>query len=72
MTQPKSESKPDWTLRRRMMFTVVLFSGVCICWALFKDTDTNVMQTAVTMGFNTLIAITGTYVFGAVWDDKRK
>lgn len=61
----------SWQKRRRLMFVVVAFSMACIAWALYCDTDSVVHQTAVSMGFTTLISITGTYVFGAVWNDKR-
>ena len=60
----------SWQKRRRLMFSVVAFAMACIAWALFQDSDSAVHQTAVTMGFTTLISITGTYVFGAVWNDK--
>jgi len=53
------------------MYSVVAFSMACIVWALYKDTDTQVMQAAVVSGFTTISAITGAYVFGAVWSDKR-
>jgi len=53
------------------MFAVVAFCMACIAWALYKDTDTAVMQSAVTAGFGTMTAIVGSYVFGAVWEDKR-
>lgn len=61
----------SWKHRRRLMFSVVAFSMSCIAWAMFKDSDSQVHQTAVTMGFTTLISITGTYVFGAVWNDHQ-
>lgn len=53
------------------MWLVVAFCMASICWALYKDSDTQVMQATVTMGFGTLSAIVGAYVFGAVWEDKR-
>ena len=75
---PRAELAPDrnegqrpWSARRRLMYSVVAFSMVCIVWALYKDTDTQVMQTAVASGFATISAVTGAYVFGAVWSDKR-
>ena len=60
-----------WQTRRRLMFAVVAFCMLCISWALYQDTDTIVMQSAVTSGFATMAAILGSYVFGAVWEDKR-
>lgn len=53
------------------MFSVVAFSMACICWALYKDTDTAVMQAAVSASFGTISMVVGSYVFGAVWEDKR-
>jgi len=61
----------SWQKRRRLMFSIVAFCMACIAWALYKDTDTQVMQTAVASAFGTMTAITGSYVFGAVWNDKR-
>lgn len=52
------------------MWLVVLFCMATIAWALFKDSDTQVMQAAVTFGFGTITGVTGSYVFGAVWEDK--
>jgi len=60
-----------WEKRRRLMFSIVAFCMACISWALWKDSDTQVMQTAVASAFGTMTAITGSYVFGAVWNDKR-
>ena len=53
------------------MYSVVAFSMACVAWALYKDTDTQVMQATVTMAFGTISAVTGSYVFGAIWEDKR-
>lgn len=53
------------------MYSVVAFSMACVAWALYKDTDTAVMQAAVTMAFGTISAVTGSYVFGAIWEDKK-
>ena len=59
-----------WRIRRRLMFSVVGFSMAAIAWCLYQDSDSQVHQAAVSMGFTTLISITGTYVFGAVWSDQ--
>ncbi len=62
----------SWKRRRRMMFTVVAFCMGCVALVLYQETDTVVAQTTVTMAFTTLISVTGTYVFGAVWDDTKR
>lgn len=60
-----------WRERRRFMWIVIAFCMATIAWALFKDSDTAVMQSAVTMGFTIMGTTVGSYVFGAVWEDKR-
>lgn len=69
--QLRNLAQSSWTHRRRLMYSVTLFSMACVAYCLYKDTSTAVHQTAVTMAFSTLISVTGSYVFGAVWDDKH-
>jgi hypothetical protein len=64
-------TESSWQRRRRMMFSVVGFCMGCIAFVLYQGTDTEVARTTITMSFTTLISVTGTYVFGATWDDKR-
>jgi hypothetical protein len=42
-----------------------------IAYCLVTRLDSKVAESAVTMAFTTLMAVTGSYVFGATWDDKR-
>jgi len=70
-TQKIKITNSRWIFRRRFMFAVSLFCAIVILWIIEKGADTVVNQTAVTMAFATLISITGSYVFGAVWDDKH-
>jgi hypothetical protein len=51
------------------MFAVTAFSMAVISYALHNDLDTRVAETAVDFAFMTLIAITGSYVFAATWED---
>ena len=69
--QDRNAGGAPWQTRRRLMFTVSGFCMACITWALWVDSDTQVMQAAVAGGFGTMTAIVGSYVFGAVWEDKR-
>lgn len=61
----------SWENRRRFMFLIALFCVTTIGWVLYREMDTRVAETAVTMSFVTLISIVGSYVFGATWDDKN-
>lgn len=68
MTTPK----PSWKNRRRFMFIVSAFCGAVIAYALVWGDCDAVGETALTMAFTALIAIVGSYVFGATWDDKGR
>lgn len=59
-----------WKIRRRVMFIVLAFAMGVVCWSIWKDNK--VAETAITMAFATIMATTGSYVFGATWDDKNK
>ncbi len=65
-----SEQQGSWKVRRRVMFMVLAFSVGVVCWSIWKDNK--VAETAITMAFTTIMATTGSYVFGATWDDKNK
>ena len=58
-----------WTRRRRFMYCVAAFCAASISYVLGLDKQGAVAETAVTMAFLTLGGITGSYVFGAVWQD---
>lgn len=61
----------SWKIRRRLMFSVMGFCAFAIVWVLYAGVDSVVAQTTVTMSFATIISITGSYIFGAVWDDNN-
>ena len=63
-------NKPPWNKRRQMMWAAFAFFVLVILWCLWQDSDTEVAQNAVTMAFTGIISVVGSYVFGAVWDDK--
>jgi hypothetical protein len=57
--------------RRRLITAVTVFCMATIAYCLVTRLDSKVAESAVTMAFTTLMAVTGSYVFGATWDDKR-
>lgn len=59
----------SWRTRRLFMFAVTAFSMGTIAYILYRDMDSRVADTAVTMAFFTLISTVGSYVFGAAWQD---
>lgn len=62
----------SWRYRRRTMFAVIVFCKLTIAYCLYKNLDTKVAESAVTMAFTTLFMVVGSYVFGAVWDDNNQ
>lgn len=67
-----SEPKHSWRLRRRFMFAVAAFCMASISVALVFRADAPVSPSVVSFGFGTLTGIVGSYVFGAVWDDRGR
>lgn len=61
----------NWQRRRKFMYIVSGFCMLCIAYILYKDLNSSTAENAVTMAFFTLASIVGSYVFGAVWDDKK-
>lgn len=61
----------NWARRRRFMLVTTAFCMACPVWVLYTGLDTKPAETAVTMSFVTITGIVGSYVFGAVWDDKN-
>jgi hypothetical protein len=54
------------------MFVTVAFCMAVILLALLARPEAPVSGTAITMSFGTITAVLGSYVFGAVWDDKGR
>ncbi|BCH20163.1 hypothetical protein [Mesorhizobium sp. L-2-11] len=63
--------KPSWRIRRRIIIATLLFcAGEIIYLTLFGD-DTSLAET-IANGVLILAGSTiGSYVFGAVWDDRN-
>jgi len=62
----------SWKTRRAFMFIVTGFCMAVILLALLVKPDTGVAGTAISFAFGTITGTLGTYVFGAVWDDKNR
>lgn len=65
----RNSTTSSWQIRRRFMFIVSGFCMVAIFFVLWKDLTSGAAETAVSMGFATLLGIVSSYVFGAAWED---
>lgn len=70
-TEPKT-GLGSWRLRRVYMWAVSIVCVWVIAYVLVKELDTRPADTAMMMAFIVLMGCVGSYVFGAVWDDKNK
>lgn len=69
MTMERNTTTSSWQVRRRFMFIVSGFCMGVIFFVLWKDLTSGAAETAVSMGFATLLGIVSSYVFGAAWED---
>lgn len=69
MTMERNTTTSSWQVRRRFMFIVSGFCMAVIFFVLWKDLTSGAAETAVSMGFATLLGIVSSYVFGAAWED---
>ena len=63
--------RDDWKHRRLRMDLVLVFFCGWISYILYQGGQSPVYQTAIMALIGGVIAIIGTYVFGAVWDYKQ-
>lgn len=62
----------NWTYRRLYLYVVTFVAFIAGGYPLYSGMDNTVAETAVTTALLGISALTGTYVFGAVFDDKNK
>ncbi len=64
-------NRPPWTIRRRIIHATLVFSACVLIYLIGWGGDTRLNETIAT-GLIALSGMTiGSYVFGAVWDDKN-
>lgn len=69
--QPEMIGRPPWKVRRRIVHGTLIFCAAVIAWLIVRGADTQLNQTIATCCFLLSGAVIGSYVFGAVWDDRN-
>jgi hypothetical protein len=64
--------QPAWVMRRRIILTTLLYCALASAYIIFKGTDSRVYETVIMSSFGLAGMVIGSYVFGAVWDDKSR
>jgi hypothetical protein len=71
MSRERNGDKPQWYVRRRIITSVLIFDALVIAYSLYTtDIDAEVAKTAISAAFTSGSMVIGSYVFGAVWNDK--
>lgn len=62
--------KPSWTIRRRIIVLTLSWCGVLVTYLAIWGRDNNTSETAINGCLLLMASVIGSYVFGAVWQDK--
>lgn len=62
---------PNWRMRRRVILTSLAFCAGVIVYVLAAGLDSRVAESAVNGAYLLMGAVIGSYVFGAVWEDRK-
>jgi hypothetical protein len=64
----------EWHRRRRLIYATLAFnlvSGIALLVAGLLGMDSTLLTTLTVSNYSLAGAVIGSYVFGAVWDDKN-
>ncbi len=64
----RNKGQKPWSFRRKVVISTLMFCALTVMISLTKDTT--VAESAVTSAFALAGAVIGSYIFGAVWNDK--
>lgn len=68
----RNKGQRPWSFRRRVIVTTLLFCASCIAYVMVLGHNSpSVAETIIGSAFTLSGAVIGSYIFGAVWHDKR-
>lgn len=67
----RNGQRPSWRVRRRIITATLLFCALEVGYLTLYGKDTKLHEAIVTGAFLLAGSVIGSYVFGAVWDDKK-
>lgn len=62
--------KASWIIRRRIIYSTLMFCAATAMYAVHQNTGSPTEGTAIMAAFGLAATVIGSYIFGAVWDDK--
>lgn len=63
-------AKPSWTIRRRIIVSTLVWCGGMVTYLAIWGRDINLSEAAINGCLLLMASVIGSYVFGAVWEDK--
>jgi hypothetical protein len=67
----RNPNNVSWFVRRRIIVGTLLFCAVTVGYITLYGTDTRLNETIIECSFLLAGSVIGSYVFGAIWDDKN-
>lgn len=68
----KKVSRDNWKFRRRVVFAALIWIAIMVMYIVWRGHDTALYRDISVALIGAAVAIIGSYVFGAVWDDRSK
>jgi peptidoglycan/LPS O-acetylase OafA/YrhL len=65
-------AKDNWKIRRRVVFGALGYIAIMLAYIVLIGTDSALFGQVAVGLIGAAVAIIGSYVFGAVWDDNGK
>ncbi|MBT8449209.1 MAG: hypothetical protein KJO69_05940 [Gammaproteobacteria bacterium] len=73
MDDPDKDGIPGtWKNRRRVIFSTLVYCAAMVTYLAIWGEDTSLHQDIASGLILLTASVVGSYVFGAIWDDKRK
>ena len=68
----RNKGQKPWSFRRKVVVTTLMFCASCVAYIMvFGHSSASVGETITGSAFTLAGAVIGSYIFGAVWHDKR-
>jgi hypothetical protein len=64
--------RSSWTIRRRIVVITLVWCGAMVTYLSVWGRPVSLSETAVNGCLLLMASVIGSYVFGAVWDDKNR
>lgn len=65
-------SPDNWKFRRRVVFVALFWIALLVMYIIWRGGDSALYRDVAVTLVGAGVAIIGSYVFGAVWDDRSK